>query len=249
MNKATLKRICPIIAVLLLVTFAVPAVLVAQDAVATRTLPVAVAPGAEFDVGIDASGAGTFGQVRETLPAGFTYLSVSDPDDIAVEVIGQEVRFTFLADSINFTYTVQAPTEEDTYTFAGVLRDEDLAESTVGGDATVTVTDEDVVTYDLTISVSPAGAGTTDPAVGTHSYAEGTQVTVTAHPASGYQFSHWSGDATGTSPTIDVTMDAHKSITANFDEIVEPPPDVVPPPHGTFARRLFNEFIAPILGG
>jgi len=105
-----------------------------------------------------------------------------------------------------------------------------------------------VVEFDLTISVSPAGAGTTDPAVGTHTYEETTSVTVTAYPAEGYVFSHWSGDASGTNPTIVVDMDDHKSITANFLEIVEPP-DVEHPPVGTFARELYDKFIAPFHNG
>ena len=70
-------------------------------------------------------------------------------------------------------------------------------------------------TYDLTVAVSPSGGGTTDPAAGTHTYSEGSSVTVTATPQSGYQFDHWSGACTG-SGTCQVTMDADKSVTANF---------------------------------
>ncbi len=80
--------------------------------------------------------------------------------------------------------------------------------------------------YDLTISVSPDGTGTTDPAVGTHTYYETQEVTVTASAATGYEFTHWSGDVTGTSPTIAVTMDGHKSITANFSEETDDEPIV-----------------------
>ena len=139
MDKAIVKRICAAIVVLMLaVLIAVPPV-AAAPATATRTLPSAVEPEAEFDVGIEASGCGSFGQVKETLPAGFVYVSVSDPDDILVVVVGQEVKFTFLADSISFNYTVQAPAAEDTYTFAGVVKDADQNEFTVGGDTEVTV--------------------------------------------------------------------------------------------------------------
>jgi uncharacterized repeat protein (TIGR02543 family) len=74
------------------------------------------------------------------------------------------------------------------------------------------------VTYDLTIAVSPAGDGTTDPAVGTHTYAEDTVVDVTATPATGYEFDHWSGACTGTG-ACQVTMDADKSVTAHFTQI------------------------------
>jgi hypothetical protein len=67
----------------------------------------------------------------------------------------------------------------------------------------------------LTTAVSPEGGGTTDPAVGVHSYADGSVVNVTATPASGYEFSSWSGACTG-SGACSVTMDADKAVTAHF---------------------------------
>jgi len=73
-----------------------------------------------------------------------------------------------------------------------------------------------VTTHDLTIIVD--GQGTTNPSVGTYEYDSGTQVTITASPASGWEFDHWSGDASGTSPTIIITMDSDKDITAYFEE-------------------------------
>jgi len=107
-------------------------------ATATRDLPTRVEPGANFDVTIEASGCGSMGQVRETLPAGFTYVSCPDPD-IGVEVKDSEVWFTFLSDGATFTYIVAAPVAEDTYTFAGVVVDESLKEFPVGGDTEVRV--------------------------------------------------------------------------------------------------------------
>ena len=70
--------------------------------------------------------------------------------------------------------------------------------------------------YTLTIAISPAGGGTTNPAAGPHTYSEGTAVTITATPASGYRFVNWTGDASGTSTSVTVTMNAAKSVTANF---------------------------------
>ena len=69
--------------------------------------------------------------------------------------------------------------------------------------------------YDLTIAADPSGGGTTNPAVGTHSYAEDTIVPITATPAAGYEFDHWSGACTGDG-ACQVTMDADKSVTAHF---------------------------------
>ena len=71
-------------------------------------------------------------------------------------------------------------------------------------------------THDLTISVN--GQGSTSPSVGTYEYYDGTQVTITASPASGWEFNHWSGDASGTSPTIVITMDSNKDVTAYFEQ-------------------------------
>ena len=42
------------------------------------------------------------------------------------------------------------------------------------------------------------------------------EVTVTALPIKGYEFSHWRGDLTGTESTATITMDSDKSITAIF---------------------------------
>lgn len=47
---------------------------------------------------------------------------------------------------------------------------------------------------------------------------------VTASPASGYTFDCWSGSASGTEPTITVTMDSNKNIVANFVGNVGNPP-------------------------
>jgi beta-lactamase superfamily II metal-dependent hydrolase len=71
-------------------------------------------------------------------------------------------------------------------------------------------------THDLTVSVD--GQGTTNPSFGSYNYNRGTQVTITASPAPGWEFDHWSGDASGTSPTIVITMDSDKDITAYFEE-------------------------------
>jgi uncharacterized repeat protein (TIGR02543 family) len=47
-------------------------------------------------------------------------------------------------------------------------------------------------------------------------YSGGTVVTVTANPNSGYIFSGWSGDLSGSVSPTNITMNANKSVTANF---------------------------------
>jgi uncharacterized repeat protein (TIGR02543 family) len=72
-------------------------------------------------------------------------------------------------------------------------------------------------THDLTLTVSPSATGTTSPSVGTHTYQENDEITITATPASGYIFSSWTGDvANPNSASTTVTMDNDKTVTANF---------------------------------
>jgi len=77
-------------------------------------------------------------------------------------------------------------------------------------------------THTLSVSVTPSGAGSVSPSGG--EYESGVQVTLTASPASGYTFDYWSGSASGTIPTVTVTIDSDKSLTANFETA---PPDAI----------------------
>ncbi|MBA7709639.1 hypothetical protein ES703_118561 [subsurface metagenome] len=66
------------------------------------------------------------------------------------------------------------------------------------------------------LTIVAESGGTTQPSPGIYTYDYGTQVTITALPNSGYQFARWSGDDSGTTNPITVTMDGDKSITAIF---------------------------------
>ena len=79
------------------------------------------------------------------------------------------------------------------------------------------VNDTYVVSHDdniVSINVLPSGGGSVarSPA-GT--CASGP-MTLTAQPATGYAFSHWSGDASGSNNPITITVDSRKNVTANF---------------------------------
>ena len=65
-----------------------------------------------------------------------------------------------------------------------------------------------------TLATTVVGSGTVNPASGT--FNAGTMQTLTATPATGYTFTGWSGDATGTTNPLSVTMTANKNITATF---------------------------------
>jgi hypothetical protein len=50
------------------------------------------------------------------------------------------------------------------------------------------------------------------------SYISGDLVAVSASPLPGYLFSNWSGDISGTTASVTLTMNSNKNITANFGE-------------------------------
>jgi len=76
--------------------------------------------------------------------------------------------------------------------------------------------------YTLTTSVNPSNAGyvTLNPSGGI--YDEGTVVTATVHAYDGYKFDYWSGDASGSNPTIQIIMNENKSIVAHYRDAVPP---------------------------
>jgi hypothetical protein len=75
---------------------------------------------------------------------------------------------------------------------------------------------EITVTPTYTLSVDQSGAGTValDPPAGP--YPAGTIVKLTATPQAGWLFTGWSGDATGNANPLLLTMDADKSVFAQF---------------------------------
>ena len=66
-----------------------------------------------------------------------------------------------------------------------------------------------------TLTINVTGQGTVTPASGT-SYTCGTQVTVTATPASGYSFGQYSGAITGTTNPQTFTLNTSSTINATF---------------------------------
>ena len=68
-------------------------------------------------------------------------------------------------------------------------------------------------TYTLNVN-APNGTAVKSPNQLT--YNSGSLVQITATPNTGYTFTGWSGDATGTTSPLTVTMNANKNITANF---------------------------------
>ena len=65
----------------------------------------------------------------------------------------------------------------------------------------------------LPVTTKAIGNGTI---VGAGNYNQGTRVTLTANPAAGYVFSHWSGDAVGVTNAVSISVDVPKEVTATF---------------------------------
>ena len=96
-----------------------------------------VLPGGRLEVTITPTGYGSFGQVVETMPSGFSYARSSlTASQVAVE--GRAVTFTLLGES-NFRYTVTAPSMEGSYAFSGVIKDVSRAAASVSGASTIRV--------------------------------------------------------------------------------------------------------------
>jgi hypothetical protein len=77
---------------------------------------------------------------------------------------------------------------------------------------------ESTQTYTLTTSVN--GEGTISPSSG--EFEEGESVTLTGTPSQHWVFNNWSGDGSGSSNIITITMDSDKNVVGNFSERLYP---------------------------
>ena len=84
---------------------------------------------------------------------------------------------------------------------------------------TILVTVVDDQTSQLILTITATTGGTTKPAPGSYTYAQGKKVKIEAFPDDHYRFGSWSGDVPAGQEEANplfLTMDTHKSITANF---------------------------------
>ena len=124
-----------------------------------------VAPGGELEVRVRVARYGSFGQLEETLPKGFTYLR-SGQREASVRVDRQTVSFTLVGSVDRVVYTVRAPEEEGVYRFSGVLKDESRDERNVvsydsirvGAAPTPTATPPPTSTPAATATAAPTAA-------------------------------------------------------------------------------------------
>ena len=95
---------------------------------------------------------------------------------------------------------------------------------TMDGNKTVGAAFSQLQQFTLTTNVVGNGSITLNPTGGT--YPQGTVVQLTAVPATGYGFSGWSGDLTGSTNPANVTMNAAKNVTATFTVLPPQPAGV-----------------------
>ncbi len=146
------------------------------------------------------------GNVTITPPAGFELSLASGSGfgstPIALMPAGVAVPSTTIYVRLN-SPTPGSPSGNITHSSAGATQ-QDLAVS-----GTVTVG-----TYAINVAVVGNGAVAKLPDQPT--YNPGTVVQLTASPSVGYSFTGWSGDLTGATNPVNITMDAAKNITATF---------------------------------
>jgi hypothetical protein len=120
-------------------------------------------------------------------------LSVSSPQS---GTTGTQYAFSSWSDGGTQNHTITAPSSSTTYTANFTTQ------------------------YSLTTSVSPSGNGTVTPS-GTNWHNSGQSVPVSATAGSGYNFTGWSGDLSGSTNPTSVTMNGMKSVTSQFTAISE----------------------------
>jgi uncharacterized repeat protein (TIGR02543 family) len=74
--------------------------------------------------------------------------------------------------------------------------------------------------YTLTVTIDGSGSVTKNPDQATYSY--GQVVTLTAVANSGWAFSYWSGDLSGSQNPKTITMNGNKAVTAHFVDAMAP---------------------------
>ncbi|MBL7125958.1 MAG: InlB B-repeat-containing protein [Dehalococcoidales bacterium] len=104
--------------------------------------------------------------------------------------------------------------------WTGDVAEPDIAITTVTIDSDKTVTANFSRTLN-TLTMRVDGNGSTTPAAGNNSYEEGTVISITATPESGWRFNGWMGDVAEPDIAITtVTIDSNKAVTASFSRVI-----------------------------
>jgi large repetitive protein len=80
----------------------------------------------------------------------------------------------------------------------------------------LSVTCTAIPVYTLTLGASPSGSGSVAANPAGPEYFNGTSVSLTPAPATGYHFVNWTGDLTGSAVPGSISMTMNRSVTAHF---------------------------------
>ncbi|MBK8806513.1 MAG: DUF2271 domain-containing protein [Bacteroidales bacterium] len=118
------------------------------------------------------------------------------------------------------------------FTFTKGPNAQTVKPNNVNSFSNITITWTPVVS-NFNLTVTPPSNGTISPSSG--SYASGASVALTATPASGYVFSGWTGDASGTTNPYTLTMNSNKTVGATFTEVPKYNLTITSPSNGTIS--------------
>jgi len=149
-------------------------------------------------------------------PAQYTVnVAVSPPQTGTVVRVPDKATYSY-----GEQVTLTAAATASGFHFAGWIGDVSGSTNPV----TVTVTKNMNMTatfaqsFTVTTSANPVAGGSVTLNPPGPSYAPGTQVTVSAAANSGYSFTNWSGDLSGSNPTETITVNSNMNIVANFGQ-------------------------------
>lgn len=123
-------------------------------------------------------------------------------------------------------HTISVPTPQEWYgtrhVFSNWSDGGDITHIVTVSESPVTYTANLSVQHELTVSISPSNGGEVETSpISTDGYFDsGMEVNLRAISKSGYVFSGWSGDLSGTTDTQSITMSEPRSVTASFAAIL-----------------------------
>jgi subtilase family serine protease/pectin methylesterase-like acyl-CoA thioesterase len=168
------------------------------------------------------------GQVGANAQVQFYYISGQDTVPIQSQNVSvdaqQEVETSIQWVVANPTFPV----------YARIMNSDPEEYNLLDNDISRAFCQEPVVTYALSTNVVGQGIIARSPMEST--YVEGTQLTLLATPAIGWEFIRWEGDVLGADPEVQILMDDERSVTAVF-QLQEEDPDPDPDPD-TFLLTL-----------
>ena len=146
----------------------------------------------------------------------------SPPTDVAilsggkagfiVKAVGEPLAYQWLFDGKPIAGATASGLQLPTATVANAGRYSVVVSNGFG--KTVSPAAQLDIYYTLKLAIEGRGRIELDPKKS--AFLAGSKVTLNATPATGYSWMHWSGDEASGDSTFTVTMDAHKTITANF---------------------------------